>query len=1163
MNILLVSQCQKNALTETRRIVDQFAPRIGERTWMTPITEKGLQTLHQLLRKTARKNTAVACHYVRSKNRTELLWVVGDASQFDSRGQVPTHSTRRAVAQVRENDWHSHEWLKQVTRLAALFHDFGKANAAFQAKINPDAHTTTPKADALRHEWVSLRLFEALVRVSGALNDDQAWLNQLARLHEHPPTSQWLETILAHTRRDGLDSTAWSESNPFTDLPPLARLVGWLVVSHHRLPLIDAAALKHRLNSPERLWDGFHHEWSFPNLRATPDEVAQCWQIAPADLPLASCAWRQHCAPVAAWLLDASQLTQRHTQVDDAYTHHVGRLALMLADHHYSAQRFLGRHHDPDHRPFANTRFDTNDHGQKQRVYNQPLDDHLIGVNQAVRQFMGQLPHLAEQLPRLTHKRALHRHSKHPRFAWQNRAYELAQRLQGASRQQGFFGVNMASTGCGKTLANARIMYGLAGTAEGARFCIALGLRTLTLQTGRALGERMNLDEFEQTVLVGGGAVRALQEHFDGARHEPPAQPMPMEGIKSVGVSEAVAERLGSASLASLDEPDRFGVGEIDLPEGSLLAQWLDDHPDLRKLLAAPVLTCTIDHLMPATESLRGGHQIAPMLRLMTSDLILDEPDDFGIEDVYALSRLVYWAGLLGSRVLLSSATLDPATVAGLFAAYRAGRSHHRRHRVAAGVPEGICCAWFDEHGCRSSEAEDTEKYLAQHERFVAERLHHLAQQGQRRHLERVALVANVSAATPVPIKGLSSARRAGRFAQPIKESVPDLWVRHVVASINQAHQHNRWMGQDGSKTVSMGLLRMANIDPLVRTAKALIQQAPPANTRWHVLVYHSRLPLLCRSALEHELDGLLNRTDGRSPWQHPWVQQALAEFPEQHHVFILCASPVAEVGRDWDLDWAVVEPSSMRSMIQLLGRIRRHRPEAWAHPNVWLLDTNWRSLQGKEVSYSRPGFEHSHLILKVKKLGDLLTASQWQRLDATHRIAWPKMPEPLYRLADLELTRLSTVMLGRPLPNAQDIALTEHCVQTFWQSGVHLTGAMQYVHPFRRSQPEETVAWVSAAPDEPLALRQFEPRTQTWRDIGHVLSTMSTNGLQPHPQVSLWPRWTLIELLENLELDAGRPWPERCQRYLSLTLPMGTPEAPQRWRHDHWSGFSRFKNDV
>ena len=55
MNIILISQCEKRALTETRRILDQFAERKGERTWQTPITQAGLDTLRRLLRQTARK----------------------------------------------------------------------------------------------------------------------------------------------------------------------------------------------------------------------------------------------------------------------------------------------------------------------------------------------------------------------------------------------------------------------------------------------------------------------------------------------------------------------------------------------------------------------------------------------------------------------------------------------------------------------------------------------------------------------------------------------------------------------------------------------------------------------------------------------------------------------------------------------------------------------------------------------------------------------------------------------------------------------------------------------------------------------------------------------------------------------------------------------------
>ena len=62
MNVLIVSQCDKRALVESRRILDQFAERRGDRSWQTAITQDGLATLRRLLRKTARKNTAIACH---------------------------------------------------------------------------------------------------------------------------------------------------------------------------------------------------------------------------------------------------------------------------------------------------------------------------------------------------------------------------------------------------------------------------------------------------------------------------------------------------------------------------------------------------------------------------------------------------------------------------------------------------------------------------------------------------------------------------------------------------------------------------------------------------------------------------------------------------------------------------------------------------------------------------------------------------------------------------------------------------------------------------------------------------------------------------------------------------------------------------------------------
>ena len=51
---------------------------------------------------------------------------------------------------------------------------------------------------------------------------------------------------------------------------------------------------------------------------------------------------------------------------------------------------------------------------------------------------------------------------------------------------------------------------------SGCRFSIALGLRTLTLQTGDALRDRLHLENDDLAVLVGSQAVLQLHEQRKG-----------------------------------------------------------------------------------------------------------------------------------------------------------------------------------------------------------------------------------------------------------------------------------------------------------------------------------------------------------------------------------------------------------------------------------------------------------------------------------------------------------------------------------------------------------------------------------------------------------------------------------------------------------------------
>lgn len=95
-------------------------------------------TLRKLLKKTARKNTAVACHWIRGQDYSELLWVVGNVRQFNTQGAVPTNITTKDVLREKdENTWHTLDSMALLAGIAGLFHDFGKANTLFQNKLNP------------------------------------------------------------------------------------------------------------------------------------------------------------------------------------------------------------------------------------------------------------------------------------------------------------------------------------------------------------------------------------------------------------------------------------------------------------------------------------------------------------------------------------------------------------------------------------------------------------------------------------------------------------------------------------------------------------------------------------------------------------------------------------------------------------------------------------------------------------------------------------------------------------------------------------------------------------------------------------------------------------------------------------------------------------------
>lgn len=955
MNVLLISECNKAALKETRRVLDQFAERRGERAWQTAITWEGLKTLRRLLRKTARKNTAVACHWIRGTDHSELLWTVGNSNRFNSDGAVPTNTTERDILRLAdENDWQTGELIYLLSALASLLHDIGKACDAFQLRLRGKPHHEG--ANLYRHEWVSLRLFQAFVGES----TDAEWLEHLANTEQYSEEN-WLHNL----QRDGLDS---STDKPFASLPPLAAAVAWLVVTHHRLPRRPKSDQGLRADQFENYFNQINAEWNQLCAEADEKQITPYWSFS-QGLPVKDAVWRKRAQRIAKRLQVVQAAGANKNWLDNLYVMHLSRLCLMLADHHYSSLTDKSKRvtHTATTSLYANT-------DRKTAKFNQTLEEHLIGVAVNAGYISHSLPDIERSLPTLKNHRGLRQRSKIARFRWQDKAADMATAMRERAAKQGAFIVNMASTGCGKTLANARIMYALAEPQKGARFSVALGLRTLTLQTGKAYREdKMYLDEDMLAVRVGGSASRELFEYY-----------------------QAKAAEHGSESVQDLMDEDGGVLFEGDYDSHPLLSRTLHK-ADIKALVSAPVLVCTVDHLTPATESQRGGRQIAPMLRLMTSDLVLDEIDDYGLEDLPALARLVHWAGMLGSKVMLSSATLPPALVQGLYEAYRAGRGQYQANRGTPNTPVNICCAWVDEHGCNAEDCADAEHFKDAHRAFVHKRTAKLAQEVKQKNIRRVSEL--------VPVEG------GGGSA----EEVPAAFARNMLASALTLHKCNHTVDDKTQKQVSFGLIRMANIEPLIGVATALFNEAMPEDTQLHLCVYHSQYPLLLRSAIEDRLDSTLKRKDPQAVFQLPHIQQTLRHSKATNHLFVVLGSPVTEVGRDHDYDWAVVEPSSMRSLIQLVGRVRRHRPEPYLHINIHLLKRNVKSfLAPHKPVFTRPGFETQDVLLKSRDLEELLDEQEWRFIDSRPRIFQRELLQQLESLVDIEHYQLQRTMLPR-----------------------------------------------------------------------------------------------------------------------------------------------------
>lgn len=1017
MMVTFVSQCEKKALNRSRRVLDAFANRIGNNAWQTVITQEGLLAVKKLLRRTASKNTAVSCHWIRSRSRSELVWVVGNRNKFDDQGGVPVNSTKRNLLNMDiENDWKYLPLIKSLVALAALLHDWGKASQLFQEKLNPNKKHSF-KGDPIRHEWISCLLLKALVQSvtkKASDNTDAAWLGALVNgdVDEAKIKAIAMTNII----------------NPLKGLPPMAKLVAWLIVSHHRLPFNKDVCM--RFEAARDIDDVLRkitQQWGYQNRYDEGEyqqRVQQCFEF-PHGLLSCSKPWL---AQVKKWSVRLLRCEQQGLQAlgDGSYRLILGhaRLCLMLGDHYYSSQDRNVKWKS-DLALYANTNFKT-------KKLKQKLDEHLVGVAACGLKNTHLLPAFECDPPAAQDISTLKKLSPKA-YRWQDEAVkEIRTWKKNEQEKYGFFAVNMASTGCGKTFANAKIMRALSKDGVSLRFILALGLRTLTLQTGDEYRERVGLDNSDLAVLIGSRAVMEL--------HQQQKQDEQAESF----------EQSGSLSQEFLlDEEVDY---DCAIPEEEL-STVLSLERD-KKFLYAPVLACTIDHMMAATETKRGGRYILPTLRLMSSDLVIDEIDDFSGDDLVAIGRLIHLAGMLGRKVMISSATIPPDLSEGYFKAYRDGWQLYCKTRTRASPVIG--CAWVDEFGTQVTTNRETEVskailgYRDRHKRFISQRVSKLLRQKVKRK-------ADIQSC-----ESLFDSFPKDHNDEDVIQNKQQAYFELIASSVFNKHQQHNTIDINSQLRVSFGVVRVANISTCVALSQYFLSMQCKADTAVRVMAYHSQQVLLLRHLQEQHLDEVLKRKENNEEEPKSFFNADIRKHLDfiiqkdpqiKNVIFILVATPVEEVGRDHDFDWAVVEPSSYRSIIQLAGRVRRHRDSVVDKANMSLMQYNWRGIKYKHKkdvrAFISPGFEDK-VLLASHNLNDLVDTKQLaKQVDAIPRIQKPDVLKQSEKLVDLEHYVIRSLLATKPQG-----CFIPATLQGYLSSAWFLTAYPQKITPFRSGSP-------------------------------------------------------------------------------------------------------------
>lgn len=978
LSILINNESIKKAYKKSQRILSKYLLQLGQRTYCGSISKEGLENLEKDLKAISSRYMSISCLSIKNKHTHELLWIIGNKDNFDQESGIfamKTKIIKEDTLDFIENN--TEKYFNSLIKISALFHDLGKANDDFQNKLlkvvenhqNGTKINSYDNTEFFRHETVSVFMvhfffieFKDKLSKNEVINESiieecfNYSLNEINLLlkNDFDITKYNFENLLekilneikklniqkkGNATQKKLKFNIKNENNVVEeeiDLFEITKLsIMWLVLTHHKL--IGLKKLDDNKLSYESYFNFDKNNSPFiNNFEFLVGEELEKFEKIKNDklkdnltfsksLPSKDQFWKKSVYKELTELIDLFVINELKKDIcGDSFSvsnylsilTHYCRPFLVFSDYLGSViktkkdedKTYINKYHTIEN--FAN--LDGKELGDT-------LNSHLNIVKKSVRKSShlfkicknkhdnNYFSFLSKNETKVLNKKI--ESSSPSKFEWQNIAYNKI--LQSNQSNCFSFSVIISETGSGKTLGGAKVMKAISN--HNLRYTLALGLRTLTLQSGKSYREDLGLNDQQVAVIIGSELSQKIFEK------------------NNVAITGSdVLDNDDDQYVVDYQSTNNKWKEILNCKNGLYESEKLFDNQS-SKIIEAPIVVCTVDQLIGIVD-LNKVSKAKILPRIFSSDLILDEIDNYSPTDLVHIGRLIYLYGLYGRKVIIMSATVSSIIIEQLYESYIKGINTFKYlNKINKDVKLNLISNLTSPEIINIEENKDFKIEL---EGFIKNFVDTQKNTNAKLKLNNVVSI------------------------------TADNWIKPIYNECKILHNKFRieTLIDDKKYNISIGFIKFNNVGSARNMAYELLSKSDEdltlgENKKISVLCYHSKYTTIELDNIEIQLNKIINRKDEKSLINNEQINHII----DSNYIIkndnikdltiIICTTSILEVGRDHDYDWSIIEPSTNKSVIQAAGRVLRHRNNNDPESRVSILSTMIKNKNYKKAS--------------------------------------------------------------------------------------------------------------------------------------------------------------------------------------------------------------------